>query len=86
MSQSPLSQQSPSVKLRGVNLGGWLVLEKWMTPSVFEGLQATDETTWCAELFHGQLRALGQRILEAAGGVFLRQVAEGQCHGVGADH
>lgn len=50
MSQSPLSQQSPSVKLRGVNLGGWLVLEKWMTPSVFEGLQATDETTWCAEL------------------------------------
>ena len=45
MSQSPLSQQSPSVKLRGVNLGGWLVLEKWMTPSVFEGLQATDETT-----------------------------------------
>ena len=39
-----------SMKLRGVNLGGWLVLEKWMTPSVFEGLAATDETTWCAEL------------------------------------
>lgn len=37
-------------KVRGVNLGGWLVLEKWMTPSVFEGLNATDETTWCAEL------------------------------------
>lgn len=37
-------------KMRGVNLGGWLVLEKWMTPSVFEGLEATDETTWCAEL------------------------------------
>ncbi len=36
--------------LRGVNLGGWLVLEKWMTPSLFEGLAATDETTWCAEL------------------------------------
>lgn len=40
----------PSLKIRGVNLGGWLVLEKWMTPSLFEGLQATDETTWCAEL------------------------------------
>ena len=26
--------------LRGVNLGGWLVLEKWITPSLFEGLQA----------------------------------------------
>ena len=38
------------VRLRGVNLGGWLVLEKWMTPSLFEGLSATDETTWCAEL------------------------------------
>jgi glucan 1,3-beta-glucosidase len=37
-------------KLRGVNLGGWLVLEKWMTPSVFEGLNATDETTYCVEL------------------------------------
>jgi glucan 1,3-beta-glucosidase len=37
-------------KIRGVNLGNWLVLEKWMSPSVFEGLDATDETTWCVEL------------------------------------
>ena len=37
-------------KMRGVNLGGWLVLEKWMTPSVFEGLEAVDETTYCVEL------------------------------------
>lgn len=37
-------------KLRGVNLGSWLLLEKWMVPSLFEGLAATDETTWCAEL------------------------------------
>lgn len=29
--------------LRGVNLGGWLVLEKWMTPSLFEGTSADDE-------------------------------------------
>jgi len=39
-----------SGRLRGVNLGGWLVLEKWMTPSLFAGHSATDETTWCAEL------------------------------------
>jgi glucan 1,3-beta-glucosidase len=39
-----------TTRLRGVNLGGWLVLEKWMTPSLFERLAATDETTWCAEL------------------------------------
>lgn len=37
-------------RIRGVNLGGWLVLEKWMTPALFEGLAATDETTWCVEL------------------------------------
>ncbi|MDJ0717457.1 MAG: glycoside hydrolase family 5 protein [Prochloraceae cyanobacterium] len=37
-------------KIRGVNLGGWLLLEKWMTPSLFKGLQATDETRWCLEL------------------------------------
>ncbi len=36
--------------LRGVNLGSWLVLEKWMVPSLFVGLEATDETTWCVEL------------------------------------
>jgi glucan 1,3-beta-glucosidase len=40
----------PGIRLRGVNLGGWLVLEKWMKPSLFDGLAATDETTWCAEL------------------------------------
>ncbi len=38
------------VRLRGVNLGGWLVLEKWMKPSLFNGCAATDETSWCAEL------------------------------------
>lgn len=30
-------------KLIGVNLGGWLVLERWMTPSLFEGLAVQDE-------------------------------------------
>jgi glucan 1,3-beta-glucosidase len=41
---------TPVDRLRGVNLGGWLVLEKWMKPSLFEGLAAKDETTWCVEL------------------------------------
>jgi len=47
-----MTQFSPesAIKLRGVNLGGWLVLEKWMTPSLFAGLQAEDETAWCVEL------------------------------------
>ena len=29
--------------LRGVNLGGWLLLERWMTPSLFSGMGADDE-------------------------------------------
>lgn len=28
---------------RGVNLGGWLVLERWMTPALFDGTDAQDE-------------------------------------------
>lgn len=32
--------------MRGVNLGGWLVLERWMTPSLFEGTDAPDEYTF----------------------------------------
>ena len=35
---------------RGVNLGGWLVLEKWITPSVFGGYEAEDEYVLCKQL------------------------------------
>jgi glucan 1,3-beta-glucosidase len=31
-------------KIRGTNLGNWLVLEKWMSPQMFEGCDAEDET------------------------------------------
>jgi len=37
---------------RGVNLGGWLVLEKWITPSLFSGTLATDEFGLMSQL-HG---------------------------------
>ena len=37
-------------KLRGVNLGEWLVLEKWMDTSMFEGTTATDEYNLCKML------------------------------------
>lgn len=32
-----------SPPLHGVNLGGWLLLERWMTPSLFSGMGADDE-------------------------------------------
>lgn len=34
----------------GVNLGGWLVLEHWITPDVFAGTSAMDEYSLCREL------------------------------------
>ncbi|HEX8182625.1 MAG TPA: glycoside hydrolase family 5 protein [Candidatus Saccharimonadales bacterium] len=33
--------------LRGVNLGGWLVLEKWITPGLFGNMTANDEYSLC---------------------------------------
>lgn len=35
---------------QGVNLGGWLVLERWITPAVFAGTDAQDEYSLCASL------------------------------------
>lgn len=38
------------VHYRGVNLGNWLVLERWMKPALFEGTSANDEYTLCDTL------------------------------------
>lgn len=32
--------------IRGVNLGGWLIAERWLTPSLFAGTDALDEFTF----------------------------------------
>lgn len=34
---------SKRLATNGINLGGWLVIERWMTPSLFKGTQATNE-------------------------------------------
>jgi glucan 1,3-beta-glucosidase len=39
-----------SLILRGVNLGAWLVLEKWMVPDVYRGTDASDEYGLCLAL------------------------------------
>ena len=44
--------------MKGVNLGGWLVLEKWMTPSLFAGTDAVDEYTFCETADAKRLKAL----------------------------
>ncbi len=37
-------------QLRGVNLGAWLVLEKWMVPEVYRDTDAQDEYNLCLSL------------------------------------
>lgn len=37
-------------KIKGVNLGNWLVLEKWMNPTMFVGTDCEDETWLCRTL------------------------------------
>lgn len=44
------SKHQAKATLYGVNLGGWLVLERWMTPSLFAGTEAQDEYTFCENL------------------------------------
>jgi glucan 1,3-beta-glucosidase len=48
--KSALQTSLPISKLRGVNLGGWLVLEKWMVPTVYRGSDASDEYGLCLAL------------------------------------
>jgi glucan 1,3-beta-glucosidase len=36
--------------IKGVNLGNWLVLEKWMSPTLFAGTETEDETQLCSVL------------------------------------
>ncbi|CAG8888240.1 unnamed protein product [Penicillium egyptiacum] len=47
-------------KVRGVNLGGWLVTEPWITPSLFDaaGDSAVDEWSLCATLGADQCRSV----------------------------
>jgi glucan 1,3-beta-glucosidase len=40
-------------KLRGVNLGAWLVLERWMVPDLYRGTDAEDEYNLCLTLGTG---------------------------------
>ena len=44
--------------LKGVNLGGWLVLERWITPGLFKGTQAVDEYTYCQQAGKLELKRL----------------------------
>ena len=44
-------------QIHGTNLGNWLVLEKWMSPELFEGTGAEDETWLARKLTADQFAA-----------------------------
>ncbi|MGC9943831.1 MAG: cellulase family glycosylhydrolase [Verrucomicrobiota bacterium] len=50
-----------SGKIHGINLGGWLVLEKWIKPSLFDGVDAGDEYTLSQTLGKDKATDLLQR-------------------------
>ncbi|EIN13909.1 exo-beta-1,3-glucanase [Punctularia strigosozonata HHB-11173 SS5] len=56
LADNPISPGFPygSEKVRGVNLGGWLVLEPWITPSLFD---ATGNANIVDEWTFGQLQS-----------------------------
>ena len=43
--------------LRGVNLGGWLVAERWMTPELFADIEGDGEIALVNELGYEKARA-----------------------------
>ncbi|TKX19516.1 glucan 1,3-beta-glucosidase-4 [Elsinoe australis] len=55
---TPKPPKSSDDKIRGVNLGGWLVLEKWMTPEVFTGAFSDAKDQWTFDQIQGSQEAL----------------------------
>lgn len=53
------------MKLKGINIGGWLVLEKWMKPSMFSGTEAEDELFLCLNLSEEEKRERYRRHRES---------------------
>lgn len=66
-------------KIKGVNLGGWLVLEKWMSPKVFNQVKAEDEYYLAHDLpqaeYESRLRIHRASFINEAD--FLRIASEG---------
>lgn len=57
---SPATTSSDPNFLRGVNVGGWLILEKWMNSEVFTGSAAAAVDQWTFDSTYGASDALQQ--------------------------
>jgi len=53
-----------SSKVRGVNLGGWLVIEGWIKPSLFDGIANGDMLVsyfaFCLSFLLWETRSFGE--------------------------
>lgn len=74
-----------SRKVRGVNLGGWLVLEPWITPSLFE---RTGNSAIVDEYTFGQLqsRSTAQAALKAHWDTWITEADFAAIAGAGLNH
>src|SRR5699024_8311734 len=65
-------------KINGVNLGGWLVLEKWMTPNLFKGTSADDEYYLAHDLspqeYYARLETHRSEFITESDFIYLRQL------------
>ena len=58
----PEAKDAGRAKIRGVNIGGWLVLEPWIKPSLFDQFDShdrsspVDQWTWCERLGHTECK------------------------------
>lgn len=84
--RADLSFDYNSQKVQGVNLGGWLVLEPWITPSIFQpwadSKQVVDEYTFTATV--GKQRAQSQ--LSAHWNSFITEDDFRQIAAIGLNH
>jgi len=75
-----------SSKVRGVNLGGWFVLEPWITPSLFsdwtDGNSVKDEWGFCQSLGSGE----ASKRLQAHWSSWITQSDFGQIAAAGMNH
>ena len=55
------AQEAPVRPLHGVNLSGWLVLEPWVTPSLFAGTGAFTELELAGSIEPGRYRDMIER-------------------------
>ncbi|XP_058198581.1 uncharacterized protein LOC131314106 [Rhododendron vialii] len=54
---------TPNMKIRAVNLGGWLVTEGWIKPSLFDGIQDKDFLLWRISETTFQLRVFKKQFM-----------------------